>query len=172
VRDELDDIVVREATPADAPGIARVYVDTWRRTYAGVLPASYLHGLSIERLTRFWRGLLRDDPRSVVVATSGDVIAFSSGGRERDADLFFRGEIFTLYVTPSAQHRGVGTQLFITMLRRLADAEHTPVLVWVLEKNEGARRFYETLGGVPVRSRPEKVGGVLVDKLAYAWFDL
>ena len=30
---------IREATPDDVPGIARVHVDTWRTAYVDIVPA-------------------------------------------------------------------------------------------------------------------------------------
>jgi hypothetical protein len=55
------------------------------------------------------------------------------------------------------------------MLRALAAEGATPVLVWVLAQNAGARAFYERLGALPVRRAREDVGGRIVAKIAYAW---
>lgn len=40
---------IRAATPDDAPGIARVHVDSWRTTYAGIISAEFLANLSYEK---------------------------------------------------------------------------------------------------------------------------
>ena len=45
----MSEITIRAARPADARGIARLDVETWRATYAGVLSSSYLVGLSERR---------------------------------------------------------------------------------------------------------------------------
>jgi hypothetical protein len=37
---------IRDALAADAGGIARVSVDTWRATYQGIMPDTVLEGLS------------------------------------------------------------------------------------------------------------------------------
>jgi hypothetical protein len=39
---------IREATLADAEGVARVHVDTWRSAYKEMVPDSYLDGLNYE----------------------------------------------------------------------------------------------------------------------------
>ena len=41
--------LIRPATLEDAPAIARVHVDTWRTTYAGIVPDEHLAKLSYER---------------------------------------------------------------------------------------------------------------------------
>ncbi|MEX0715757.1 MAG: hypothetical protein WD066_04185 [Planctomycetaceae bacterium] len=35
-------MIVRQATPADAPAIAAIHVDAWRGAYRGIVPAEYL----------------------------------------------------------------------------------------------------------------------------------
>ena len=165
------DLVIRTAVAGDAPAIARIYVDTWRVTYAPILPSAYLAKLDVEKQTKSWDKLLANTSERVIVAVlDGVVLGFASGGREREQDAFFRGEIYTLYVVPELQRQGIGASLLVEMLRRLVD--HTPVLVWVLKDNRGARRFYEALGGLPVRTQRENVGGRDVEKVGFAYFDV
>lgn len=164
------DVVVREARRGDAAGIARVYVDTWRNAYDGILPVGFLDKLSVSTQAKSWQRVIRSGDVVLVAETDGQVVGFASGGREMERDEFFRGEIYTLYVHPTAQRRGIGAELLVEMLRAL----HTlaPVIVWVLAANENAQRFYEELGGVPVRRGIAKVGGAELDKIAYAYFDV
>jgi ribosomal protein S18 acetylase RimI-like enzyme len=169
-----DDVVIREARRGDAAGIARVYVDTWRKAYDGILPVGFLDKLSVATQTKSWQRVIRAQDVVLVAEASGAdgerIVGFASGGLEMDRDEFFRGEIYTLYVHPEAQRRGIGAELLVEMLRALRDL--APVIVWVLEANEGGRRFYEELGGVPVRRGIAHVGGVSLDKVAYAYFDV
>jgi len=44
-----------DCTLADAAGIAKVHVDTWRATYAGLVPDAHLANLHYERSTEFWQ---------------------------------------------------------------------------------------------------------------------
>jgi hypothetical protein len=39
---------IRVATPDDAPALAVMHVDSWRETYAGILPDKILSSLSID----------------------------------------------------------------------------------------------------------------------------
>ena len=159
---------LRSATRADTDQIARVYVDTWRASYKDILPAQFLAQMDVERQAKGWRREVGSKNDVIVVARGDTVAGFCSGGRERDHDPFFRGEIFTLYVDPRQQRQGSGSRLLREMLRRLQG----PVLIWVLEQNHDARAFYHALGGVPVRRRSEKVGGEPMGQIAYAYFDV
>jgi hypothetical protein len=53
-------ITIRAAEIEDAPGIVRVHVDSWRTTYAGIVPADYLANLSYQRRTTLWEDVLRN----------------------------------------------------------------------------------------------------------------
>src|SRR5262250_2716506 len=92
-------ITIRPARPGDARSIARLDVETWRTTYAGMLTTSYLVGLSELRREAGWRSVILREPRDVRVAVldNGIVLGFGSCGPNR-GDRFFAGEVFTLYV--------------------------------------------------------------------------
>ena len=51
-------VTIREARIEDAAGMAKVHVDSWRTTYAGIVPDTYLANLSYARREIFWRDIL------------------------------------------------------------------------------------------------------------------
>lgn len=168
----MDEITIRSARPADARGIARLDVETWRSTYPGVLATSYLVGLSERRREAGWRGVILHEPRDVRIAVNGrgDIVGFGSCGPNR-SDRFFVGEVFTLYVAPDWQNHGIGRRLLIALFRRLVAAGRHSAIIWVLRDNP-ARFFYERLGGRPASRKSLAVGGVAVEAIAYGWRDL
>ncbi len=60
---------VRPATLTDTAMIARIDVECWRSTYAGVLPDKFLLGLSENERRRLWSGYIARHP--------GDLILFA-----------------------------------------------------------------------------------------------
>jgi hypothetical protein len=46
------------------------------------------------------------------------------------------------------------------------------MIVWVLRDNAGARRFYERLGGVYVRTQPITIGSTVLQEVSYGWRSL
>jgi ribosomal protein S18 acetylase RimI-like enzyme len=168
----MSEITIRPARPADAHGIARLDVETWRSTYAGLLSTAYLLGLSERRREIGWRNLILRDPRDVRVAVGagGAILGFGSCGPSR-GDPRFAGEVFTLYVAPDWQNRGIGRALLIALFRRLVAGGYRSALVWVLRDNP-SRFFYERLGGRQVGRRFFSVAGETVEATAYGWPDL
>lgn len=168
----MDEITTRPARPTDALAIARLDVETWRATYAGVLSANYLIGLSVRRREVGWRMAIMREPRDVLVAVDldGIVRGFGNCGPSR-GERKFPGEIFTLYVAPDWQNQGIGRRLLIALFRRLTTSGLDAAIVWVLRENP-ARFFYERVGGRLVSHKPIPVGGSQVEGLAYGWPDL
>ena len=168
----MSEITIRPARPGDARGIARLDVETWRTTYAGVLSTAYLVGLSERRREAGWRGVILREPRDVRVAvgSNGVILGFGSCGPNR-GDRSFTGEVFTLYVAPDWQNRGIGRRLLIALFRRLVAAGRRSAILWVLRENP-SRFFYERLGAQQVSRKPIAVGGTAIEAIAYGWRDL
>lgn len=80
-------MIIRMASTADAVGIARVHVDTWRTTYRGLVPDAFLDGLSYETGRERWAKRLAEatSGQFVLVAEddSGAVVGFAAAGPNR-----------------------------------------------------------------------------------------
>lgn len=168
-------MTVRAATPADAGSIARVHIDSWRTTYAGIVPAEYLANLSYERReSRWYETITANEPASsiFVAEVGGNVVGFASGGPERDGDTIYLGELYTVYLLEEHQSRGLGRQLVSAVAQRLLADGFSSMLLWVLEDNHGARRFYESLEGELVGRKTVAIGGRDLVEVSYGWKDI
>jgi ribosomal protein S18 acetylase RimI-like enzyme len=171
--------VIRQAVLGDARAIGRIEVETWRSTYAGMLPDRALLGMSVQRQTASWAGFLRHRPGDVFVAqavrseagTEGRILGFGNCGPQREQAFGFGGEVYTLYVAPESQGAGLGRQLLLALFARLVHCGHRSALVWVVRANP-ARFFYERLGGKQALHRPIPIGGEHVEAVGYGWRDL
>ena len=171
-------MIIREANAGDAASIARVLVDTWRTTYAGIVPQGYLNALSYEERTSVWQARLSDSSKMrpgcfVIVAENdkSDVIGFAGGGPSQGYDLPFTGELDFIYLLKSYQRRGIGRQLSATVALNLKQQGHKSMVLWVFSANP-CRAFYETLAGRVVAERiVNKCGGNLA-QTAYGWENL
>ena len=103
---------IRPARLSDASAIADIQVETWRDTYAGLIPDRTLLGLSRTRHIESWRRILRDTRADTItrVAEGPDscVVGFANAGRSRPTNLSYDGEVYTLYVLPDHQGAGHG----------------------------------------------------------------
>ena len=160
---------LRMATLDDAESIARIHVETWRTTYAGMLPDNMPVGMCAEKQTRMWRRMLRGGETVVVaVHPRHGIIGFGSYGPNRSGRDGYTGEIYTLYVYPDFQGLGIGRGLLRALFAALAREGHDSALIWVLQQNP-ARFFYEAMGGRTVAGRDTRMWGAALRESAYGW---
>jgi ribosomal protein S18 acetylase RimI-like enzyme len=57
------------------------------------------------------------------------------------------GEIYALYLAPAFWRRGIGTALLKHGARHLKEQKHGTMCLWVLDKNQRAKAFYERWAG-------------------------
>ena len=91
-----------------------------------------------------WLGDLPQRAGALVAVSKGDVLGFSSHGPVRDDPEL--GELFTIYVLPSAWGGGIGRALMRETLVQLRSHGFAEAVLWVLEDNPRTRRFYELAG--------------------------
>jgi ribosomal protein S18 acetylase RimI-like enzyme len=81
----------------------------------------------------------------------------------------YQGEIYVLYVLPQYQNRGIGRKLVAACVQQLVqNLEAKSLLIWVIAENP-YRKFYESLGGKPVRERTQEIGAQLIRETGYGW---
>ncbi|MFN0103787.1 MAG: N-acetyltransferase family protein [Bryobacteraceae bacterium] len=161
---------VRRARLADAAGIAAVHVESWRTTYADLLPAAYIAERTCKAREAFWTDQLRKDNPGVHIFVAceddGAICGFASGGPELTSTLGVDGELYSLYLSAAAQGRGLGRRLADSVLTELQRSGARSIAVWVLRENP-ARGFYERLGGRWLADNQIEIGGETFTEVAY-----
>jgi ribosomal protein S18 acetylase RimI-like enzyme len=166
--------VIFPAGPDDAEDLARVHITSWRETYQGLLPDSYLSRMSIPVYARRFRtGLVQPGEHDATLAAADrtHLIGYASGGPSR-TQRPGEAEVMTLYVLKSAQGRGVGRELLASMARVFAANGATSLMLSVLRDNIPARQFYEHLGGQAEAPRREPGPGGVTYEVSYRWADI
>jgi ribosomal protein S18 acetylase RimI-like enzyme len=165
-------MIIRDATPADCHALAKLQVDSYRSTYAGLIDRKTLSRFTYEEQENDWREVLAaPNGRVLLVAEVDDAtepIAYALGRHGRLPNRRFDGELISLHVSAGWQGRGVGRQLVIAMAERLLAAGAQSMMLWVLEGNR-ASGFYERLGGVRLPDRGVFAGAA---EIAFGWPDL
>lgn len=166
----LAEPAVRPARAEDAEAIAAVHVASWREAYRGMLPETFLDGLSRlgkEALAR--EAILHPEGpghRLVVLDRGGRILGFAATGPGRDG----AAELFAIYLHPSVWSRGLGRTLLAAAVADLARGGFTRVTLWVLERNARARTFYDALGWRPTGAlRTQWQSGIIMRELEYGF---
>lgn len=145
--------------------VSRIYEESWKFAYQGVVPQAYLDGIP----AGLWAANLDQEERwSLVLEESGQLIGTSSVGPSRWRDYPDFGEVVSLYLLPEYMGRGYGGPLLEAAVKALAGQGFRDVLLWVLEDNRRARRFYEKHEFRPAGDVMEQeIGGKRLREILY-----
>lgn len=147
--------------------ISNVYEQSWKYAYKDIIPQSFLD--SIPKGT--WAdNINRKDRKSIVVLENNLIIGTSSFCKSRWKSYDNYGEIISIYFLPEYIGRGYGKALLDKAIEELKLLGFEFVLLWVLEKNYGARKFYEKYGFIfQGESRKESIGGKELREVMYEY---
>lgn len=128
---------IRRASVSDAAEIAAVHVGTWQAAYEHVFGAERLAQLDVQRRVAGWTRALNEGESIFVADDDGRVVGFVSVGA---------CELNAIYTLPEAWGSGAGPALMRAAAAQLREDGCGEAVLWVLEDNPRARRFYEREG--------------------------
>src|SRR5205814_10345449 len=109
--------------------------------------------VSVERREQGWNEILSSLPldATVLVAELGArLVGFAGVGPCRDEDAAEgTGELSSLYIEEEFASTGVGRALMTAAIEFARSSGFSELILWVLERNARARRFYEAAGLSP-----------------------
>ena len=124
---------IRSVRPGDAPQLAHIQTESWKAAFREIIPAGILSEYTDpEPVTRMYEHLL----------THG--IAWWDAARE--PDMAGTAELICIHSLPAHWHQGYGKLLLEKVLRDVKSAGYPSILLWVVDANLPAIRFYRSLG--------------------------
>jgi GNAT superfamily N-acetyltransferase len=175
-----DDCHIRRALPEDAATIARVHIDSWRETYAGIVSTEYLKNLSYSDRAARWEDNLGtaaagadEKPETWVleapVEGQGRLLSgFVTYGPARDLEFGAGGELYAIYLLRAAQGHGFGRLLLDQAAKGLKAAGFSGMSLWVLALNP-TRDFYRHMGGVETGRKMINIGSQELEEISLHW---
>jgi ribosomal protein S18 acetylase RimI-like enzyme len=137
--------------------------------YAHILSPEALDSLSAASLAEWWSERWkweRDTHRLTVADEFERVVGFSYVGPSETEGAC---ELYAIHVDPAVIGTGVGRLLMANAIEQLTELGGERAVLWVLEANERARRFYLMGGWQPDgATRVEAIGGEPVPQLRYS----
>ena len=134
--------MIRPATDADIPAIADLHISSWRDTYRGMLPDSYVDGAMADDLRAKWERRRFGEDLWGWLAEADGVAGFAVCAGSDDPVL-----LDNLHVDPNRRGGGWGAKLLHAARRGMADLGRPHLYLTVLESNSRALSFYQREGG-------------------------
>jgi L-amino acid N-acyltransferase YncA len=132
--------------------MAAIHGRSWRVAYRGFLSEAVVEEVAGDEESRAkrLRERLEDvasTQRRFVAERGGVVIGLASWSASEDADVpAGTAEVDAIYLDPAVMGQGVGRTLFAALVADIRSSGATTAVLWVLEDNDRARRFYEAAG--------------------------
>jgi GNAT superfamily N-acetyltransferase len=168
-------VIIRPAALPDAQEIAEVHIRAWQWAYRGLIDDDYLDHLSDnldQRIASYQAQFPKLPPQNRwwVAEQDGHIVGFAMTGLSRDPDVPpLTAEVFAIYLNQQVVGKGVGRALFARAVDELRNQGYAQVVLWVLESNTRARKFYEAAGWTPdgAHKTEERPGGRHLDEVRY-----
>ena len=165
-------IIYREAKKEDIPQIARVHVESWKRSFKGIVPQEHLDQISVEKRIEAFRQAFGQDSfyKMFVAETAGrEIIGFADFGKSQK-DPNYDAQIYAIYFLPEFQRKGIGGSLFRHCQKEMRSHGFKSMCLDTLEISP-YRAFYEKMGGRVIGESSHPLAGVPFKTLIYGWED-
>ena len=157
----VNSLVIRDATAADVPALARLHVTTWNATYAPMRTT----GPPVAVRERQWREAFAQSDGSwfclVVENARGELVGFAKGRRSDHPE--YAGELNKIYLLREYQRVGLGKRLLGHVARRFIGQGVTSMWLSGDARNPSARAW-RALGAAKTDDDPGNGN--------YGWRDL
>jgi len=165
-------MIIRKASIYDSIGVTKVYVETWKTAYRGIIDQDYLENINYDKQKRNFMNMLNKESLIYVAESKiGEIIGYAVPEVTKDDSGVNRGEVPMIYVLDRYQGEGIGHSLLEKSALTLMKSEINRMIVWVLKDNP-ACGFCEALGGTPKETRLDQIGGVDYVSIGYVWEDI
>lgn len=142
-------VSIRPARAGEGRALEELRLASWQAAYAGLLDAGFLARRRVDDAAAVFREQALADPAvlTLVAEDGGKLVGLAAFVPPRDNDLepAAATELAVLYLLPSHWRAGLGGRLLEDGFGRLPARLQ---VLWVLEDNLRARRFYEAHGFV------------------------
>jgi ribosomal protein S18 acetylase RimI-like enzyme len=157
---------IRRARLEDAAAIAAVHVRTWQAAYEHVFGAERLAGVDLAAREGLARRFATDENHDAFVAEDdGRIVGFvATGPPEEEGE---ERELYAIYVLPEAWGTAAGSGLMQAAVESMRGRGAADAILWVLEDNPRARRFYEREGWYADGSAESEYLGLTVPLARY-----
>lgn len=125
--------------------ISNIYESSWKYAYKDIIPQNCLNSIP---KGRWIKSITKEGMNNLVLIEKGIPIGTASFCKSRWERYNSYGEIVSIYFLPDYMGKGYGNHLLEKCIEELKSFGYDKLLLWVLEDNLRARRFYEKNGFV------------------------
>ena len=123
--------------------ISNIYENSWKYAYRNIIPQEYLDSI---RTGRWANRITRNGMKNLILIENERIIGTAGFCKSRWDNYCDYGEIVSIYFLPDCIGKGYGQHLLKKCVEELNALGFNKIILWVLEENVRARKFYEKNG--------------------------
>gem|GEM_PF-150052 len=167
------ELTIHKVLPADALAYTACHIACWQAAYKDIIPDDYLQNMPSELAQRA-EHLIKNlgeqtDQFYYYVSLDRKMTGRLIFGKAHDADKPDAGEIGAIYLEETFWDRGYGRRMMDFAMDHLKSMGYREIIVWVLNENHRARRFYEKFHFVLDGAKQEIEIGKPMLMVRYVW---
>jgi 3-deoxy-manno-octulosonate cytidylyltransferase (CMP-KDO synthetase) len=170
---EQQKISYRQANIKDAPAIAKVHVESWQKSFAGIVPKEFLDNMIVGERTKAFEQRFGERNYKMFVAENDKdgIVGFADFGKARESGFEFESELYAIYLLSEYQGMGVGENLFRLCQKEMISEGFNSMYLMSL-KVSPYKSFYEKMGGQIVANGNHFLALVEFETIIYGWNNL
>ncbi len=170
---EAHKIIYRKAVAEDAPAVARVHVESWHKSFAGIVPQEFLNNLTVEKREQAFRQRFDETNYKMFVAETekNGIVGFADFGAARESDFGFEAELYAIYLLREFQGKGIGENLFRLCQKEMIADNFDSMYLMALAVSP-YKSFYEKMGGKLIGQGNHFLALVEYETIIYGWKNL
>ena len=168
----MRDIIIRDATVNDIEEVAKLHVDSWYETYAGIISQSYLETIKKNLNKRIERMKHEFNLRHMTVAVLNDeIVGFLEFvlSNEFSKDLEIDCELCGLYIKNGYKNQGLGSKMFEYVIKLFQANSKKRMGLWCVKENIPAISFYEKKGGILTKEKTFTIENQQYSEVAFIY---
>ncbi len=140
--------MIRKMQLNDARQVADIHTRAWQVAYQGIIDQKILDDIDITQREAMWRDqlILNETRTNLVYENNGMIQGWAAFGECEEEPI--SQELIGIYVDPLMFRRDIGSKLWHETNRLMLLNGPENLVLWVLNDNTQARRFYEKMGFV------------------------
>jgi GNAT superfamily N-acetyltransferase len=165
-------IAIRTVLPEEAYEYTACHIACWRSAYKGIISDDFLDNMLANQkmIAKEWMQILGEpsDYKFFCAVLERKIVGRLILCKSQDEDKPASGQINAFYLLEQCWHKGYGRQMMDYAIITLKRMGYHEIILWVLEENIRARRFYEKCGFLFNGAKKEIVIGKPLAAIRYA----
>ena len=158
--------MIRYYEEKDIEQVAKIITEDWKISYKGIIDDEYLKNLDYKDKEKSIRE--KYQKQKSIVLEEGYIKGYSRFGENRDEEKEL-GELYALYVKADERGKKIGERLLKKTADILSKRGYKEMVIWCLEENKNARKFYEKMGGKSYKTRNIEIGNKKYPEVCYKY---